>query len=236
MGSTVQFRAWEVEETTMDLHTGETSYRSDASATEAVPGSRGSDQGRLFDDPKGNSFDDTDQLPALRREVRRADPYGPPRWLRFAVIAVVVSILAAGAALALVKTGVIGKSNPPSAGTHTSSTTHHTSATTHTNALLTPTQTFGGAGSGNYTIPARVFFVTVTAGAGRSWVSIGVVGQKPVYAGILQPNTKQSELLLGAAQISIGAGGTTLTVTSGHKSQTLTPPSAPFTYQITPAS
>jgi hypothetical protein len=219
----------------MDVHTGEVSYRSDPSATAAVPGSRGADQGRLFDDPKGNSFADTDQLPAVRRQVRRADPYGPPHWLRVTVIAVVVGILAAGVALALVKTGVIGKSNPPSAGTHASSTTPPTAAPTHTSTLLTPAQTFGGAGSGNYTIPARAYVVTVTAGAGRSWVSIGTVGQTPIFAGILQPNTSQHELILGTAQISIGAGGTTLTVLSGHKTQTLTPPSAPFSYQITPA-
>jgi hypothetical protein len=78
--------------------------------------------------------------------------------------------------------------------------------------------------------------VTVTTGAGRSWVSIGVVGQTPIYQGIVPPNTSQRELLLGPAQVSIGAGATSMTVTSGHKSQTLTPPSAPFTYQITPAS
>jgi hypothetical protein len=55
-----------------------------------------------------------------------------------------------------------------------------------------------------------------------------------MYAGIVPPNTSQHELLLGPAQVSIGAGGTSMTVTSGHQSQTLTPPSAPFTYQITP--
>jgi hypothetical protein len=75
----------------------------------------------------------------------------------------------------------------------------------------------------------------VTTGAGQSWVSIGVVDQTPVYEGIVPPNTSQRELLVGPVQVSIGAGATSMTVTSGHKSQTLTPPSAPFTYQITPA-
>jgi hypothetical protein len=242
-GRTIQFGAWEVEETTMDVHTGEISYRSDPSVTAVVPQSVGGSQGRLFDDPGGHSFADTDQLPAVGRGRRSSGPSGAPRWLRVMVVLVVVGILAAGGALALVKTGVIGKSTNPAASsqtqTHTTATTHpatsHPAATTHTKTLLTPSQTFAGSGSANYTIPARAFWVTVTAGPGRSWVSIGVVGQNPIYAGILDPNTSQRELLLGPAQVSIGAGGTTMTVTSGHKSQTLLPPSAPFTYQVTPA-
>jgi hypothetical protein len=218
----------------MDLHTGEIDYRSDPSDTAVVPVSSSAGQGRLFYDPDGLSFANTDQLPAVGRERRPSDPYRSPRWLRVMVVLVVVGILAAGAALALVKTGVIGKSSSPPTSAQTSTTAPPTTVT-HTKALLTPAQTFGGAGSGNYTIAARAFLVTVTTGAGRSWVSIGIVGQTPIYQGILQPNSSQRELLLGAAQVSIGAGGTSMTVTSGHKNQTLTPPSAPFTYQITPA-
>jgi hypothetical protein len=222
----------------MDVHTGEIRYRSDPSITAAVPrvGASGRGQGRLFDDPGGHSFADTDQLPAISRERRPSGGYGAPRWLRALVVLVVIGILAGGAALALVKTGVIGKKASPPAGAHTSTTAlTPPSAVVHTKTLLTPAQTFGGAGSESYTVAARAYFVTVTTGAGRSWVSIGVVGQNPMYAGIVPPNTTQRELLLGPAQVSIGAGGTSLTVTSGHKSQTLTPPSAPFTYQITPA-
>jgi hypothetical protein len=221
----------------MDVHTGEIRYRSDPSATAVVPSVGGADQGRLFDDRVGRSFADTDQLPAVGRGRRPPNPYGAPRWLRVTVVLVVIGILAAGGALALVKTGVIGKTTNPPAGVHTNTNTNTTTppTTVHTKTLLTPAQTFGGSGSGNYTIPARAFFVTVTTGAGRSWVSIGVVGQTPIYQGIVPPNTSQRELLLGPAQVSIGAGGTSMTVTSGHKSQSLTPPSAPFTYQITPA-
>lgn len=223
----------------MDVHTGEIDSRSDPSITAVVPAVGGRGQGRLFDDPGGHSLADTDQLPAFSRsrERRPSSPYGAPRWLRALVVLVVIGILAGGAALALVKTGVIGKkaTATPPAGAHTSTTTPPPPSTgAHTKALLTPADTFGGSGSGNYTIAARAFFVTVTTGAGRSWVSIGVVGQTPMFAGIVDPNTSQRELLLGPAQVSIGAGGTSMTVTSGHKSQTLTPPSAPFTYQVTP--
>jgi hypothetical protein len=231
-------REWGVggQETTMDVHTGEVDYRSDPSDTAVVPASGGTAQGRLFDDPGGYSFANTDQLPVVGRERRRSDPYGPPRWLRFMVVLVVIGILAAGAALALVKTGVIGKSSVPSAGGgHAAQTTTPPTRVIHTKTLLTPAQTIGGSGAGNYTISARAFVVTVTTGLGRSWVSIGIVGQTPIFQGIVPPNTSQRELLLGPAQVSIGAGATTMTVTAGHKSQTVTPPSAPFTYQITPA-
>lgn len=217
----------------MDVHTGEINYRSDPSVTAVVPSVGGAGQGRLFDDPGGHSFANTDQLPAVTRERRPSDPYGAPRWLRIMVVLVVIGILAAGAALALVKTGVIGKTNTPPASAHTSTTTHP--AAIHTKTLLTPSQASGGAASGNYTIAARAFVVTVTTGPGRSWVSIGILGQTPLFQGILSPNTSQKELLLGPAQVSIGAGATSMTVTSGHKSQTVTPPSAPFTFTITPA-
>jgi hypothetical protein len=233
-GRTVQFAAWEVEEATMDVHTGEIRYRSDPSATAVVPSVPGEDQGRLFDDPRSDSFADTDQLPAVGRSRLPSDPNRAPRWLRVMVVAVVVGILAGGVALALVKTGVIGKSTGPSAGGHAHTTTHSTTVV-HSKTLLTPAPGLGGSGSGNYTIPAQGFVVTVTTGAGRSWVSIGLVGRAPIFEGILQPNSNQHAILLGPAQVSIGAGGTSMTVTSGHKSQTLTPASAPFTYQITPA-
>lgn len=224
----------------MDVHTGEIGYRSDPSATAVVPARPSAGQGRLFDDPGGHSFADTDQLPAVGRGRRPSTGYGTPRWLRVMVVVVVLGILVAGGALALVKTGVISTSPgaPPQAPAPARAQTHGTTPPTtvvHSKTLLTPAQNSGGSGSGNYTIAARAFSVTVTAGAGRSWVSIGIAGQTPIYEGILQPNTSQHEILLGAAQVSIGAGGTTMTVTSGHKSQTLTPPSAPFTYQITPA-
>jgi hypothetical protein len=217
----------------MDVHTGEINYRSDPSVTAVVPRVGGAGQGRLFDDPGGHSFANTDQLPAVGRERRPSNPYGAPRWLRVTVVLVVIGILAAGAALALVKTGVIGKTTNPPASAHSGTTTPTTGA--HTKTLLTPADAFGGAGAGNYTIAARAFVVAVTTGPGRSWVSIGVVGgQTPLFEGILPPNTTQRELLIAAAQVNIGAGATSMTVTSGHKSQTLTPPSAPFTYTITP--
>jgi hypothetical protein len=218
----------------MDVHTGETTYRSDPSVTGVVPASGGADQGRLFSDPIGAPpFPDTDQLPAVSRRDRAARPYGAPRWLRATVALVAVAILAAGVALALVESGVIGKTTGPPTGGQTHATTPPT-VVKATKDLLVPDQTFAGSGSVNYTIPVLAFGVTVTTGPGQSWVSIGLVGKTPIYEGIMAPNTSQHEILLGPAQISVGAGGTTVKVIAGRSSQTLIPPSAPFSYQITP--
>jgi hypothetical protein len=222
----------------MDVHTGETQYVSDPSATAIVPaaGGQGEGQGQLFNEPGGLvGFADTDQMPAVGRRGRAPRrSYGTPRWLRVTVALVAVAILAAGVALALVESGVIDTTtSPPANSGHTTTTTP--AAVRPTNTLLTPTLTVAGSGTASYTIPERAFAVTVTTGPAISWVSIGVVGQHPIYAGIVQPNTSQREILLGAAQVEIGAGGTKMTVTSGRRSQTLTPPSAPFSYTITPA-
>ncbi len=217
----------------MEVDTGGRAYRSDPSGTAVVSSPVARDQGRLFNDPGGYSFADTDQLPAVN--AGRSARYGAPRGLRVAVVAVLVVILAAGVALALVEAGVIGGTTSPSTSAQTHTTTPPTTVTP-TKDLLTPAQTFAGSGSTNFTIPARAFKVTVTTGPGQSWVSIGVLGQTPIYEGILAANSSQSEILLGPGQISVGAGGTKVIVTSGRRSQTLLPPSAPFSYQITPGS
>ena len=151
------------------------------------------------------------------------------RLLRVLVIIVAIAVLAAGAALGLVKAGVIDKSgtrNPPAA----QSPQHHGRAPS-TAPLVTQVST--GTGTATYHVDIAAYAVTVTTSTGRSWVSIGAVGQKPAFASILNPNSSQKELLLGPATVDVGAGGTKVIVTSGKRSETLTPPSAPFSYQFT---
>ena len=153
--------------------------------------------------------------------------------LLVAVVVVALAVLAGGAALGLVKAGVIGNgSGRPGTGTGSSRTppAHHTTVAGPSRPLLTPIST--GAGTASYRIDVGAYAVTVAASTGRSWVSIGITGQHPIYEGILAPGTSQKEILLGPSQIDIGAGGTKLIVTSGHRSVTLTPPSAPFSYQF----
>jgi hypothetical protein len=149
---------------------------------------------------------------------------------------VLLVILAAAAVLGLVKAGVIdgnGKGGNQAASGAAASTQHGGSAR-HTTTLLTATGTTA-SGAANYTIHQPIYRITVTTSVGRSWVVIGAVDHQPVFAGIVPANSSQRETILGPAQVQVGAGGTKVIVTSGRSSQTLIPPSAPFSYQITPA-
>ncbi len=113
----------------MDVHTGETKYRSDPSdpsATAVVPAVGGQGQGQLFNEPGGYvGFADTDQMPAVGRRSRTPRrSYGTPRWLRVTIALVAVAILAAGVALALVESGVIGKTTWSPSRANSSHTPH----------------------------------------------------------------------------------------------------------------
>ncbi len=150
------------------------------------------------------------------------------------VVFVALAVLAAGAALGLLKAGVIGKGSGNGNATGGTPAAQHPTAPASTAPLVTPIST--GAGTATYSIDIAAYAVTVTTSTGRSWVSIGAVGQHPAFSGILAPASSQKAILLGPSEVDIGAGGTKLIVTSGHRSVTLTPPSAPFTYQLTPKS
>ena len=89
------------------------------------------------------------------------------------------------------------------------------------------TQVSTGAGTATYRIDIAAYAVTVTTTTGRSWVSIGAAGKKPTFDGVMNPNSSQKELLLGPSEVDVGAGGTKVIVTSGQRTFTLTPPSAP---------
>jgi hypothetical protein len=143
-------------------------------------------------------------------------------------------VIAAGTALGLVKAGVIGNVNGNGGGSGTSSAPppHHATTTNPKTPLLSAMSS--GAGTANYSIDVPAYQVTVATSTGRSWVSIGAVGQQPSFAGILEPGTSQHVVLLGPSQVNVGASGTKIIVTAGHRSVTLTPLSAPFSYQFTP--
>jgi hypothetical protein len=227
----------------MDVQADQASVRSDPSPTLAVGGpapapagaSRSVHQGTFFQDDPYPTFADTDPTPVVPRGPARRGPVRRgvtgSRGLRIAVVVTALAVAAAGAALALVETGVISTTN---------STTGQSTApppVTHATAvppkpLLTPSGL--GPGNASYTVDARAFGLTIATSTGRSWVSVGIVGQKPIWEGIVAANSSQHVTLLGPAQLNIGAGGTTVTVTSNRRTQTLTPPSAPFTFQFTP--
>jgi hypothetical protein len=209
----------------MDVQADEAALRPDLSATAIVERVGTGGQGQLFRDSYP-TFADTDKIPAVRG---RSNAPGPARWLRVLVVLVALVVLAAGAALGLVKAGVIDRS-----GTNNTSATHatqnHPAPVPSTTPLVTPVST--GSGTATYKVAVAAYAVTVTTSTGRSWVSIGAVGQQPGFQSILEPNSTQKEILLGASTVDVGAGGTKVIVSSGHRTFTLTPPSAPFTYQF----
>jgi hypothetical protein len=224
----IKFGAWEVERTAMDVQADEAGLRPDPSATAIFERPPGGAQQQLFSDAYP-TYADTDRIPAVTGGYRRS---GSARVLRVAITLVALAVLAAGAALGLVKAGVIGSTG---GGTTSGSPPAH-QTTPRTPASKTPlvTQISTGAGTASYRVDIAAYAVTVTTSTGRSWVSIGSSGQQhPIYEGILAPAASQKEILLGPSQVNVGAGGTKLIVTSGRRSTTLTPPSAPFTYQFT---
>jgi hypothetical protein len=226
----------------MDVQADETGLLPDPSATAILEGPvtgrqqpvtaghqpvTGGRQQQLFADSYP-TYADTDQIPATPGGPGGHGPPRSSRALRAAVVLVSLAVLAAGAALGLVKAGVIGgRSNN---GNGTAQPPQHTPATVPKAPLLTQIST--GNGTASYRIDIAAYAVTVATTTGRSWVAIGITGHSPSYEGILAPASSQKEILLGSSTVNVGAGGTKLILTSGHRSATLTPPSAPFTYQF----
>jgi hypothetical protein len=199
--------------------------QSDPSATAIVEPQVTSTQGQLFRDAYP-TYADTDRFPAVKRGGP-ARPPGPARWLRILVAVVALVVLAAGAALGLVKAGIIDKNG---SSTTPTTTLHAATHVPSTAPLVTEVST--GSGIATYRVAIAAYSVTVTTSTGRSWVSIGTTGAHPSYAGIVSPDSSQKEVLLGPSQVDVGAGGTKVIVTSGKRTSTLTPPSAPYSYQF----
>ena len=131
----------------MDVKADEAGLSPDPFATAIVERPVTDSQGQLFGDAYP-TYADTDKIPAVRGNV--AAP-GPARWLRVLVVLVALVVVAAGAALGLVKAGVID-TNGTSSQDATHATQHHTSTGVSTAPLVTPVST------GNGTATYRVLF------------------------------------------------------------------------------
>ncbi len=183
-------------------------------------------QGQLFSDAYP-TYADTDQIPAVSGRGPRS-PRRTHRWLRAAVVIVAIAVLAAAAALGLVRSGVF--KSGPGGGTGSTATGQHGSVPNPSAPVAA--QTSVGNGTATYMLGYPIYTITVSTTTGRSWVSIGAFGQTPQFQGILEPNSSQKVVLLGPATVQVGAGGTHVTVAIGKRTSTLTPLSAPFTYQF----
>jgi hypothetical protein len=210
----------------MDVRADEARLGPDTSVTAIVERPVTDAQGQLFGDAY-RTYADTDRIPTVKGGPHRP---GPARWLRVLVVVVALVVVAAGATLGLVKAGIIDKSGP--SGTSTTQTTQHPAAAAPSSAPLV-TQVSTGTGTATYRVDIAAYSVTVTTSTGRSWVSIGSSSAKqPNFAGIVNPNSSQKVVMLGPSQVDVGAGGTKVILASGKRSTTLTPPSAPFSYQF----
>ncbi len=214
----------------MDVKADQAGLQADPFATAVVPRPDTTGQGRLFSDGHP-TYADTDQIPAVRHGDRGSRRPRTSPLLRLAVGIVALAVLAGAVALGLVHVGVISTSSNGVSPT-TTPPTHHASPPPSTPPVVA--QVSSGAGTATYTVAYPAYAVTVTTSTGRSWVSIGAPGQHPAFEGILGPNSSHHAILLGPAAVQVGAGGTTVTVTAGRRSTTLTPPSAPFAYQFQP--
>ncbi len=215
----------------MEVRPGETELGVDPPVPPVSRPSAAAGQGQLFPDALAYpTFGDTDQLPSVGYEAARSGPRRSSRFLRVAVALVALAVVAAGAALGLVKAGVIGNNNGSTA--NGAPGIHNPAQPSPKTSLLTATG--AGPGTAAYTIDVPVYSVSVVTSTGRSWVSIGTPGHTPIFQGILAPGATQHQIVFGASQVDIGAGGTKVVVTSNHRSVTLTPPVAPFNYQFTP--
>ncbi len=191
---------------------------SDAAHTSAAP------RAITFRDP---IYADTAPTPVVGtrpQERRRSDGAGL-RLIRAAIVIAAVALLACAGVLGLVKAGVIDPSGAKGSGSPGTQNAAAPGA-----PLAVPTAS--GPQTASYTVDAGAFVLTIATGPGAAWVSVGLVGQHPVFAGIINPHTSRGFPLLGSSQVEVGAGGTTLTLMSGHRTATLVPPVAPFTYQL----
>jgi hypothetical protein len=200
--------------------------RPDPSVTDMMERPVTDSQGQLFKDGYP-TYADTDKIPAYRAAGPARS--GPARSLRILVVLVALVVVAAGATLGLVKAGIIDKSGTGSP--KAASTAPHRAAAAGTHVPLV-TQVSSAAGKATYVVDIAAYDVTVTTTTGRSWVSIGAAGKSPSFEGILSPNSSKKQFLLGPSQVDVGAGGTKVIVTSGTRTITLTPVSAPFSYQF----
>ena len=190
-------------------------------------------QGNFFHEDPYPTFADTAPTPVVPGRKKRAYEPSKPKGslgLRIAVIVLAWIVLVAAAALGLLESGLMHLHTGPSSGSGQSGQ-GATQAPASNSPLLSQTST--GAGSAAYSVNAKAFALDIQT-TRPTWVSIGIVGQNPIYAGVLSPGSSKRQVFLGPAQLEVGAGGSSVIVSAGQKTQTISPPSAPFTYQFQP--
>lgn len=195
--------------------------------------------------PARSATGSPDTSQGTRSRSHRSGPRSPPspaerrpelakrrarerRALLGALCGTAIAVVGVAAAFGAREAGLLGR-YPGHSGPGSSASP--TRGLTPTSPLLQHTST--GTAQATYTVSASSYKLTLRSDR-QSWVRVGTATGAPQFAGILTPGTAEHLTVEGPVQVQIGAGGTTVTVSAGRSSATLTPPSAPYTYQLNP--
>lgn len=135
---------------------------------------------------------------------------------------VAVADLMAGGALAATYTGLVGS--------------RHGSGSAGAPARVTAPvarRVSSAAASADYAVDASSYRLVVAARS-RCWVQV-VDGGRATYAAVMPAGHSRSFSVTGGSRVELGSAGGSVTVSTGGRSQRLTPPAAPYTFNFTPA-
>jgi hypothetical protein len=151
--------------------------------------------------------------------------------LRWALWVTIIALALTSVALALAETHVIG---PVAVRPEARAPSHHHHHGLRTSLHLLE-ETAAGSATASYTVRAPTYALTIRSNR-PSWVEVGQGGDAPDFVGLVQPGQAEHLSFSGPVDVDVGAGGTTVTVSSGRKAVVLAPPVAPFAYHLRPQS
>ncbi len=164
----------------------------------------------------------------LREPAKRRPP--ARRALLGAMCAAAILVVGVAATFGAREAGLLGTDQRHS--DRSASSAGRTRHVKTSSPLLQSTST--GTAQATYAVGASSYELTLRSNR-PSWVRVGTATGAPQFAGIVTPGAAERLMVGGPVQVQIGAGGTTVTVSAaGRSSATLTPPSAPYTYQLNP--
>ena len=180
-------------------------------------------------------------LPAATKGLRGIDPDAgcsssvesrvraekPPRFLCGSVWLAVAALLVCSAALVMVEVGLIGHSS----GSRQLSPRSLPMLQEQASLLREGSITLGQA---SYSVNASTYSVTVSTNR-PSWFEVTPSPGLPVFAEVLEPGTIHRFTESGPITMQVGAGGTSIKVSTGYQTQSLMAPAAPFTFLLSPA-
>jgi RodZ C-terminal domain len=154
-------------------------------------------------------------------------PTGRPRGIAVALLLTAAALVCSLAALGAAQAGLF---------------THHAAPPRPTEAASRPPrpgaepllkQGVLGENTASYMVTTAPYEVTVAASQ-PSWVQVTTATGPPVFAGTIGAGATRTFKVSSSITIELGAGGTNVSLSSGgNRQQTLVPPHAPFTYQLT---